>query len=206
MKRYDDKEVEMLKEEWAVIRREANEVIISPVVEEFRLLCERYFEGALEGKGPFRRRPSVSLRLVCDTPVATKLVACPCSTVRHGEYVPHADKVYCELLQEHPRMVNGEEARKFSRRLTVTVKPEGVSLGTIYPSAVEDARIALGVMADFISDSRTVFGRSHGHCCCCGKGLRDELSRARGIGPECVRVLDRLSFSKAEGNGLVNAV
>ena len=206
MKRYNYKEVEMLKEEWAVIRREANEVINSPVVEEFRLLCERHFEGALEGKGPFRRRPSVSLRFVCDTPVATKLVACPCGTVRHGEYVPHADKVYCELLQEQPTIVNGVEARKFIRHLTFTVKPEGASLGTIYPSAVEDAGNALGVMADFISDARTVFARSHNHCCCCGKRLRDELSRARGIGPECVRVLNWLAFVKVEGNGLVNAV
>ena len=65
---------------------------------------------------------------------------------------------------------------------------------------------ALGVMADFILDARTVFARSHGHCCCCGKGLRDELSRARGIGPECVRFLNWLAFEKAERNGLVNAV
>src|SRR4051812_27267556 len=132
LKRHNNKEVEMLKEEWAVIRREASEIIDSPVVEEFRLLCKGYFEGALEGKGPFRRRPSVSLRLVCDTPVATKLVACPCGTVRHGEFVPLTDKVYCELLQERPITFNGEEARKFTRRLTATVKSEGVSLGTIY--------------------------------------------------------------------------
>jgi hypothetical protein len=124
----------MLKEEWAVIRREANEVINSPVVEEFRLVCEMYFEGALQGKGPFRRRPCVSLRLVCDMPVATKLVACPCGTVRHGEFVPHTDKVYCELLQEHHRIVEGEGMRKFTRRLTVTIKPEGASLGTITSS------------------------------------------------------------------------
>lgn len=155
----------MLMEEWAVIRREANEVVNSPVVEEFRLLCEMYFEDALEGKGPFRRRPSVSLRLVGDLPVATKLVACPCGSVRHGEFVPHPDEAYCELLQEHPRIVNGEEVRKFTRRLTVTVKPEGTSIGAMYTSAVEDAGSALGVMADFISDARTVFARSHDHCC-----------------------------------------
>lgn len=196
----------MLKEEWAVIRRDATEVMNSTFVEEFRCLCERYFEGALEGKGPFRRRPSASLRLVCDTPIPTKLVACPSGTVRYGEFIPQTDKVYCELLQERTRVTEGEEARKFTRLLTMTVKPDGASLGAIYPGAVEHAKIALGVMADFISNARTVFARSHGHCCCCGKGLRDELSRARGIGPECVRVLDWLAFEKAEGNGLVNAI
>ena len=98
----------MLKEEWAMIRRDATEVINSTLVEDFRLLCEKHFEGALEGKGPFRRRPNTSLRLVCDTPVPTKLVACPCGNVRHGEFVPQTDRVYCELLppvsrKEKPR-------------------------------------------------------------------------------------------------------
>lgn len=176
------------------------------VVEEFRRKCERHFEGALEGKGPFRRRPNTSLRLVCGTPVPTKLVAFPCGTTRHGEFVPQADKLYCELLQERTEIVDGTEARSFTRRLTFILKPECASLDTIYPSAAEDARTALGVMADFISDARTVFARSHDHCCCCGRGLRDESSRARGVGPECVRVLDWLAFEKAEGNGLVNAV
>jgi hypothetical protein len=199
-------EVEMLKEEWVVIRRDATEIINGTVAEEFRQLCERHFECALDGKGPFRRRPNASLRLVCDTPVPTKLVACPCGTARHGEFVPQTDKVYCELLQERTRVTGGKEARKFTRLLTIKVKPDGASLGTIYSSAVEHAKIALGVITDLITDARSVFARSHDHCCCCGNGLRDELSRARGIGPECVRVLDWLAFEKAEGNGLVNAV
>lgn len=196
----------MLKEEWSIIRRDAAEVFNAPVVEEFRRTCQRHFEGVLEGKGPFRRRPSASLRLVCGTPIFTKMVACPCGTVRHGEFVPQTEKLYCELLQERTGMVDGTEARKFTRRLAFTVKLGGVSLGSIYPSAVEDARTALEVMADFISDPRCVFARSHDHCCCCGKGLRDELSRARGVGPECVRVLDWLAFPKVGWNGLVNAV
>ncbi|AMV40202.1 DUF6011 domain-containing protein [Planctomyces sp. SH-PL62] len=196
----------MLNEEWAVIRRDAVEMFNSPVVEGFRRNCVRYFEGALEGKGPFRRRPNTSLRLICDTPVPTKLVAYPCGTVRHGEFVPQVEKLHCELLQERTKVVDGIQARKFTRRLTFTLKPECDSLGTIYPSAIEDARTALGVMADFISDARAVFARSHDYCCCCGKGLRDESSRARGVGPECVRVLNWLAFEKTEGNALVNAV
>src|SRR4051812_15776473 len=105
----------MLKEEWAVIRRDAAEMFNTPVVEEFRRKCERHFEGALEGKGPFRRRPNTSLRLISDTPVPTKLVACPCGTARHGEFVPQADKLYCELLQERTKIVDCTEARKFTR-------------------------------------------------------------------------------------------
>jgi hypothetical protein len=199
-------EIEMLKEEWVAIRRDATEIINSAVAEEFRQLCERHFESVLDGKGPFRRRPHASLRLICGTAVPTKLIICPCGTVRCGEFIPQIDRVYCELLQERTRVVGGEEARKFTRLLTVTIRPEGSSLGTIHSRAVEHAEMALGVMADLITDAGAVFARSHDHCCCCGKGLRDELSRARGIGPECVRVLNWRAFDKVVWNGLVNAV
>jgi hypothetical protein len=195
----------MLKEEWAVIRRGAAEMFNTLVVEEFRRACQRHFACVLDGKGPLRRRPNASLRLACGTPDPTKLVACPCGIVRHGEFIPQIDKVYCELLQERTRVIGGDEVRKFTRLLTVKVKPDGPSLGTIYPGAVEHAKIALGLMTDLITDAGAVFARSHDHCCCCGRGLRDELSRSRGIGPECVRVHDWLAFDKAGWSGLVNA-
>ncbi|WP_437194633.1 DUF6011 domain-containing protein [Planctomicrobium sp. SH527] len=35
-----------------------------------------------------------------------------------------------------------------------------------------------------------VFARSKDRCCCCGRPLTDEISRARGIGPECLRVVN----------------
>lgn len=38
------------------------------------------------------------------------------------------------------------------------------------------------------------------HCCFCGKGLTDDLSKARGIGPECNRFLDEKLSAIMEGD------
>lgn len=45
----------------------------------------------------------------------------------------------------------------------------------------------VGVMQDFITDPDAVFSRSAGRCCLCQRALTDEVSRGRGIGPECVQ-------------------
>jgi hypothetical protein len=56
----------------------------------------------------------------------------------------------------------------------------------IYPSAPRDAARVVETIHDFLDDAAAVFARSHDHCCICGRGLTDEVSRSRGIGPECV--------------------
>jgi hypothetical protein len=56
--------------------------------------------------------------------------------------------------------------------------------------AVEVLRRAVAVMDDFLADRRAVFARSHNNCCVCGRSLTDEQSRARGIGPECIKGVD----------------
>jgi hypothetical protein len=44
-----------------------------------------------------------------------------------------------------------------------------------------------GTMTDFIEDPEGVFARSADRCCLCGRSLTDEVSRGRGIGPECIQ-------------------
>jgi hypothetical protein len=58
-------------------------------------------------------------------------------------------------------------------------------------------------MRDFLDDHRTVFARSHDNCSCCGKALTDELSRSRGIGPECIKKLDWVAAQRLPWNQLV---
>jgi hypothetical protein len=53
---------------------------------------------------------------------------------------------------------------------------------------------ALQTIADYLADPATVFARSHGHCCICGRSLTDELSRSRGIGPECIKITPYMLF------------
>ena len=40
---------------------------------------------------------------------------------------------------------------------------------------------------DFIFQPWLVFGRGKDRCCICSKPLTDEISRGRGVGPECLR-------------------
>lgn len=42
---------------------------------------------------------------------------------------------------------------------------------------------------EFVLFPWQVLSRSKDHCCICGKNLTDEISRGRGIGPDCLRVV-----------------
>lgn len=52
------------------------------------------------------------------------------------------------------------------------------------PSAVDEF---IKLVNDFILFPWQVFSRSESRCCCCGRWLTDDVSRSRGIGPECLR-------------------
>jgi hypothetical protein len=93
---------------------------------------------------------------------------------------------------------HGEEtdAFRFRRKLSIysdgglrRLEPSGL-VGSMYKSAEEDARRVVGTIREFLDDSRTVLARGYDHCCICGRGLTDELSRSRGIGPECIQKAD----------------
>jgi hypothetical protein len=60
----------------------------------------------------------------------------------------------------------------------------------IYRSALDDAQRFIGTVREFLDNPGAVFARSHDACCICGRTLTDELSRSRGIGPECILKLD----------------
>lgn len=44
---------------------------------------------------------------------------------------------------------------------------------------------------EFLEESRAEFGRLAGRCGCCGKTLTDPDSKMRGIGPECIKGIQR---------------
>lgn len=65
---------------------------------------------------------------------------------------------------------------------------------------------ALGTMEDYLRDPRAVLARSHDNCCCCGRGLTDELSMSRGIGPECIKNIGFMMYGQTNWNRLVEEV
>lgn len=51
------------------------------------------------------------------------------------------------------------------------------------------ARLLNGA-ADFVADPLATFAKASSNCGLCGRGLVDEVSRSRGIGPECHKRLE----------------
>jgi hypothetical protein len=194
-----------LKRHWEMIRAAAENVVAdnAATLQAFRLKVSTLFRAMLkEPQGPFKRCPHVSLKLICEGKPPAKLIVHP-TWYRHNNTV-NLSLVQCELFQECLRPVNGVQARKFDRQLELRLDPtDSVGLPMISGTAHQNISRAIAVMREFLEDHCIVFARSHDNCCCCGKGLTDELSRSRGIGPECIKKLDWCAFGQQEWNQLV---
>jgi hypothetical protein len=194
-----------LKLHWQMIRAAAESVVAdnAATLQAFRLKTSTLFRAMLKDpQGSFKRRPHISLRLICEGEPPAKLIVHP-TWYRHSNSV-NLSLVQCELLQECLRRVNGVQARKFDRQLELRLDPtDSVRLPMISETAPQDVSRAIGVMREFLDDHRTVFARSHDNCCCCGKSLTDELSRSRGIGPECIKKIRSFAFLEKDWNELI---
>lgn len=184
-----NEEREALLSKWAAIQESANRIFSdnAAVIGRFAGKASAMFAAMLEKKKrPFERRPAVSLRLICDGEPAAKLVVNP-GWSGHTKTVS-LERLDVELFQQVRVVINGQEARQFSRRMRLQVKAgRQVTTCSLYESAERDAARIVETMSDFVDDHRAVFARSHDNCCMCGKVLTEELSRSRGIGPECVK-------------------
>jgi hypothetical protein len=155
-----------------------------------------------DAEEPFKRRPPVSLRLICQGEPPAKLVVHPgwnsVSKTVNLDWAP------CELLQEARDVVRDIRVKLFGKQVSFSISTKRpASVGSIYRTAEADVHRAVEVMRDFLDDHRTVFARSHDHCCCCGRELTDELSRSRGIGPECIKKIPYGGFHDLDWNNLI---
>jgi Family of unknown function (DUF6011) len=191
--------------DWTTVRQEANAVLTANTnVEAFRQHMRTLFNAMLEGsEPPYLRRPTASLRLICHTEPPSKVVVHPAWLGRRSVDL---DRIDCELLQERITTVKGQPARKFDRLLTLRVTPTERAVNIIGPDVVNDLSTVLGTIDDFLDAPGAVMARSHDNCCCCGRGLRDELSRSRGIGPECIKNIGFMIYGQADWNALVKEV
>jgi hypothetical protein len=161
---------------------------------EFRELMEKLFTGmAAERGGEFRRKPNISLRLIADGLPAVKLIALP-HWCAHSKRL-QCGLVRCELLVERElTSAGGQVGKNRQQQIVVSLRPERVDLKRYRRSAEEDVHRVVQTIRSFLSDRRAVLARSHDNCCVCGRALTDELSRSRGIGPECIKVAPFLLF------------
>lgn len=171
-----------------------------PKMQKFFDMSVNYFRCKCLDKTNLERRPPVSLILRDPDHVFTmrpgfktpKKVFHAGGIVTIEEYGQmQFDTVYidCVSITELPPQ-NGRPVLKHTKACKLRLAQSGQLShhGTWY---YRDAPIAVhefvNVVSDFISFPWQILSRSKDRCCCCGKWLTDDISRSRGIGPECLR-------------------
>jgi hypothetical protein len=179
---------------WRMIRADAVRYLLdnAATLKAFRDRLTPLFDAMRRDKEPFKRRPNISLRLIAAGEPVAKLITLP--HVRHdatGGYLIPSDHTV-ELLERMSVRVNGQDALLFRRKLGFrnAAGRGALEVGSLYRSAPDDARRIVGTIQEFLEDSCAVLARNCDQCCICGRGLTDELSRSRGIGPECIKHLN----------------
>ena len=161
----------------------------------FRHRMEPFFEAMRErANEPYKRRPNISLRLICAGDPPAKVIVLPLLRGRHKELHLVCSEQHLELLEEREVITREGPAKKFSQMLTVKLRPDCATSGTISVTVYDEVRRLVATIADFMDNPAAVLARSHDRCCICGRGLTDELSRSRGIGPECIKKVDMFAF------------
>lgn len=159
---------------------EISRIVGDPVLIEFRDACVTFFLDASEGK-VYQRRPPLALRLPHDDFV---IVVKPTTTHRHGDVTVDDRGIGIEVLRRCADAVGNKFPVKVLRVMVEdTAHPK---MWRLRGEGIRAAEALIEMARDFLDDPRRVIERNKDNCCCCGKSLRDETSRARGVGPECL--------------------
>jgi hypothetical protein len=125
-----------------------------------------------------------------------KLIALPqWNPYRHAL---DCQSLWLELLTEEVRRTPRGPALKWTRRFSCRLSGAGPKVWRIHSTVLYDLRRVVATVDSFVQDHRAVLARSHDHCCICGRVLTDELSRSRGIGPECIHKTEWGAFLNAQ--------
>jgi hypothetical protein len=138
--------------------------------------------------GRFTRKPNISLRLIADGEPPAKLITLPGWSPQLKQL--NVDSPHCELLVEKTVKTPQGDAINWRKQasIRVNVRKGRWEAGRLcYSTGEADVRRIVSTIRSFMDDGRAVLARCRDNCCICGRALTDELSRARGIGPECIR-------------------
>ena len=152
-----------------------------PVLEKLRQSLVAYFHLCVDQSKTktYTRRPPFALRLP------------------HGDYVFVIKPTICQMNKVvtladglHIESLRVLDDRHSSSVLDVLVFPDSIrKTGWMcdYSLSLDAAENLVELTKYFLLFPDEVFARSKDRCCCCGKSLTDEISRCRGIGPECLK-------------------
>jgi hypothetical protein len=167
----------------ADVRRDV-QARLAPYPDELRRLhavAAEFFLTRSEGK-VYRRRPNLSLTLTLEGSPPAHVAVYPLWDGRARCLKP--DHIRADVVVE--RVGYGGLSRPMPEiALELT---EGLARCMQFSRwSTEALQRLLPTAAAFLTDSPAVFARSAVHCCICYKALSNEVSRARGIGPECFK-------------------
>jgi Family of unknown function (DUF6011) len=169
-------------------------------------LCALHFSRLAKEKGEpeggYQRRPLMGLRLPFQ---GHKILARP--AYKPGRRLPREERV--KGRERYPGCLapNKIEIQLVVKDcppvLSITedgAKMHRCSLKSDSSKNEERVKVIGRALREFIKDPFRVFAQHSlsvdkslaGHCCCCGKALRDPISRLRGIGPECYQYFAHL--------------
>jgi hypothetical protein len=180
---------------WSAMRRAGEEHFgeFANVYTMFRLQMEPFFQALSKGVCEFARRPPISLRLMLLGEPLAKLSVLPLWHQRRKSNIIDCSTTIGELLVEEKKTVSGRSVVRWRRVLDFTLPKDGrPRCGRLGLNGLHNLERIAGTIVAFVDDARGVLARNHDHCCICGRHLTDEVSRSRGIGPECIEKLDLL--------------
>ncbi len=170
-------------------------IVEHPALSPLHDLAGDYFEQAWAeklAKGRPTRRPNLSIRLKLPGEPPARLLILPGWSKARQEILPR--NLVLELTV----------GRIPARRRDEPVGAASVFIQTVEMRLGLDAQVCrkrrwsvkygdealarlLAGVDQFVADPMQAFANSSDHCCLCGRWLREEESRVRGIGPECHR-------------------
>jgi hypothetical protein len=173
--------------------------VAQPKLQKFYEMAVNYFQCKCLNKTNLERRPPVALCLRDPDHVFTlkpgfrqpvkRLVNGIVTFAEYGQMEFDALYIDCVSVVEMPPL-DGRPVLRHQRACKLRLDESGrlSQSGTWYyrygPIAVHEF---VNTVNDFILFPWQIFSRSKDRCCCCGKPLTDEISRSRGVGPECLR-------------------
>lgn len=149
---------------------------LGDIAADFGALAAGYFGALTEGKCYSRAPANVCFRLWMPGEPAARV-----------DIYPAWDRVRRELSKDITivEMIVQREPKRRSE-LTLLIRADGFELRRCYTRWLNEHLARLRpLLESFTADPLRAFTFADAHCSICGRALVDELSRARGVGPEC---------------------